>query len=225
MLAVVNPLHHWQHRVEQYAVVHAVLAVEAERVAVVGGKEVERVHHGVLKPEESPYAPLVAGHLAGEALLGNRTVLLHKLLCHHELLHAVGARVEESHLAQHVVLQYVVGHEEGRVDQYAVEAVKHLGKHTSHRRADDEVGLLRGADAAQKLHRLSRVYGQVGGRYVGPGQQFAQLRHRTRLPRRAEPVDIEYLLSRHHAGKRLYVCILHICCSFCFQMQRYAKKL
>ena len=51
LLSVVYPLHYGQHRVEQYLVVHAMLAVKADGVAVVLREQVARVHHGVFVAE------------------------------------------------------------------------------------------------------------------------------------------------------------------------------
>ena len=175
---------------EQYAVVHAVLAVEAQRIGIVRGKQVVGVHHGIFYPEEPPDAPLVAGNGPGEAAFGSLTVLFLQLLGHHKLLHAVGAGVEKRHLAEHAVLQYGLAHPESRVHQYAVEAVEHLCIHASHRRADNEVGPLGVANVVQQVHGLGRMYGQVGGHNHGPGQQLAQPGHCARQARRCETVDI-----------------------------------
>ena len=184
LAAVVNPLHYGQHRVEQYLVVHAMLAVKADGIAVVLREQVARMHHGIFVAKESvnPVAALLLGY-AGKAFGGNLLILLHESLGYDKLLNAVLTGIKKGVLAQHAVLKHCVAHLKGRIYQYAVVSVEHLGIHSAHGRTDDEVGIFSVTDVMKKVHGLGWMQRQVGSHYGGAGQHLANLDDSARLSR------------------------------------------
>ena len=101
------------------------------------------MHQLVLVAEESEDAlmlSLVRG--MGKVQLRGSTVLLHHLLIHIELLHAVLPGILKLLLARQAVLLHGVGNLEGGVDADAVEAVELFGVHAAHGGAENQVGLL-----------------------------------------------------------------------------------
>ena len=161
-LPVVNPPHYGHDAVHERAVVHAVLAVEGNSLAVVLIEERAGVDEVVFIAEEAEDALLLVVVDVAEVLFGHVPVFLHQRLVNVELLHAVLTGAEELLLAGEPMALHGVGNLEGGVHQDAVEAVQLLGIHAAHRRTQNEVGLLGGAGLAQQVECLLRMDGQVG---------------------------------------------------------------
>ena len=142
------------------------------------------MHHGVFVAKESvnPVAALLLGY-AGKAFGGNLLIFLHESLCYDKLLNAVLTGIKKGVLAQHAVLQHGVAHLKGRIYQYAVVSVEHLGIHSAHRRTDNQVGIFSLASMVKQVHGLGRMQRQVGSNYGGAGQHLANLDDSARLSR------------------------------------------
>ena len=102
--------------------------------------------------------------------------------------------------SDHPVILHRVAHLQGRVHQDAVVAIEHLGIHASHRRADNQIRLLRLAHLPQQVHRLLRANRKVGGNHRCIWKYLADSRHRSTLSRRCEAVYIHDLLSPEKLG-------------------------
>ena len=104
VLLVVNPAYHGNHRVHQYAVVQAVLAMEVEHISVIASEEVARVYRRVFKSEQSPYPIVLLWCYRRKALLCGFLIFPLQLLGHHKLLNAILAWILEYYLSQHAML-------------------------------------------------------------------------------------------------------------------------
>ena len=96
-------------------------------------------------------------------MLGHVPVFLHQCFGDDDLLYAVLPFVLVDLFSHHIALGEGCSHLESRVHTDAVDAIEHLCVHASHRRADDEVGLLCADEIPQQFHRLLGMYGEVGG--------------------------------------------------------------
>ncbi len=208
LLAVVDPSDHGHDSMHKRVVVHAVLAVEADGLAVVLCEGVVGMHQRVLVAEESEHPLLLVVGDALEVAFRRQPVLFHQRLVDIELLNAVLSGREELLLARQSVALHRVGNAECRIDADAVEAVEHLGVHTSHRCADDEAGLLVVAEPLQQAEGLAGMDGQVGGYHPGIGQHGAQPLNGARLSAAAEAVHINHGFPLHQFGELLDVLIL-----------------
>ena len=139
----------------------SVLAVEADSLRIMAVEEVKGMHHRVLVAKEPVHTPLLVGIDRRKAAGGDIGILLDQSLGHHHLLHAVSTWILKHLFAHHVALLHGLPHLQCGVDQYAVIAVQHLGIHTAHRGADDEVGVLPTSHFLQHRHRLDRVQRNV----------------------------------------------------------------
>ena len=122
-------------------------------------EHVEGVDDGVGIAEETVDAALLGGIDMAEAVGGNLLILLLQGFRDDDVLHSVLARVLIGLLSKHIVLQDGRPHLKGGVDTDAVVAIKHLGIHAAHGRADDEVGVLAVGETVQEVHSLSRMNG------------------------------------------------------------------
>ena len=216
LLAVIDPADDGQDAVHERAVVHAVLAVEADGLRIVLMEQAEGVDQIVLVAEEAEHAAAVLVVKTLEAPFGHLPVLLDQGLVDIEGLDAVLTGVLKLLRAGHAVGLHGVGDAEGGVGADAPVAAQLLGVHAAHRRAQDEVGLALGANLAQQGQRLFGVYGQVGGHDSGVGEGDAQATHRARLSAAAEAMDIEQRLTLQQLGELLYILVFHF--SFVFSL-------
>ena len=221
-LPIVNPAYYGHDAVHEALVCHAVLSVEVGRLPVVLSEEVKGVYRGVFVAEESPHPALLLLAVGlGEALLGHLAVFLHQGLGHDEFLYAIRPGVLEHLFPHHAMLMHGVGHLESRIHTNAIISIEHFGIHAAHGSADDEMRLLFLAHAAQQVHGLLRVYGQVVGCHRGLWECVLYALHRARPRRGAEAVHVEYLLARHQVGVLFHVRIaFHL--AQCLFPRRYA---
>ena len=113
-----------------------------------------------------------------KALSGYLLILLNKALRHDDVLNAVFTRVLEGLLSQHAMLCHCVTHEECRIDQYTVIAIKHLGIHAAHGCSYYEIRILLLALFTQKSHRLLRMERQVVSQYIRRRKHLPDTCHR-----------------------------------------------
>ena len=179
-------------------------------MTVVFGKQGIGVHQRVLVAEESPHVFLLLLRCVHEALLLHITILLYHRLGDDELLHAVLSRVLEGLLAHHAVRAHCVGDAQGGVHEYSVVPMQLLGIHSSHRRSYDEVGLFALCHLAQHGNSLVRVNGDIVRNDSCRRQHRAYSGHRSAACRRAEAVNIHYLLALHEVGELLLILVFHI---------------
>ena len=183
------------------AFVHAVSAMEMNGIGVVLMEEAEGVHQIVLVAEEPPYTLAFTIVHTAETLVCHPFILLHQVVVYKELLHTVFTGIEEGLCSRHAMLHHRLADFEGGVEHDAVIAVEHLGIHTTHRGADDEVGLFCLAHPVEQRKSLIGMKRHVFGYHRGIAKHFAQAVYRTRAGRGAEAVYIHHFLPSHHVGK------------------------
>ena len=102
--------------------------------------------------------------------------------------------------AEAVVLQQGVRQFEGRIHQDARNAVEQFRIHAPHRGADNEVGMLTGAQVLQEGKGLFRLDGQVRREHPRRREQYAQRLRAARGAAGSETVQIEERLSGQQVG-------------------------
>ena len=116
-----------------------------------------------------------------ETLLLHLMVFLDHGFRDDEFLNTILTRVLEHLLTRHTVGAHGIGNLKGRIDQDTVVAIEHLCVHTSHRCADNQIGLLPFCHSLQHGHSFSRMYRDILGHHSGIGQHLLNALYRTRL--------------------------------------------
>ena len=143
-------------------VVHPVFPVETDGRLVVGMEQVVGIDRRVGITEESPHVSLIRVVESFKTMFRHLLIGFHQGLGHDEVLYAVQSGIREVLGTHHPVCFHRLTHLQGGIYDDTVEAAQHLGIHTTHRGADDEIGLLAVAHLSQQCHCLFRFYGQVG---------------------------------------------------------------
>ena len=181
--------------------------MEVDGLRIVLVEEVEGVNHRVLIAEETINSFLILGGDVLEAALCDVAVFLDESLGNHQFVYSILSRVLELLLAGHAA--HRVAHLEGWVHEDAVVAFQHLGVHTTHRGADDEVGLFCLYQFLKHFHSFLRMHRNVFCHEGGVRHQFLQHLHGAALTRREETVNIHDFLARHEVGELLDIRIFH----------------
>ena len=177
---VVDPAYDGDYTVEETLVVHAVLAVEVGSLGIVAAVEIKGVNHRILIAEEAPYAALllfllllVHGFQLHKALVGELLILFLKGFGDHKLCLAVLPGILPRLFSGHAMFLHGLCHLESGIDENAVEAIEQFGVHATHRRADDQVGLLFLCFLAQESQAVGGMEWDVVGDYGGIGEGFS----------------------------------------------------
>ena len=212
-LAVVYPADDWYHRVHKRLVVHAVLAMEMDSLRIGTMKQVIGVYCRVLVAKESEDALALLVSNTTEALFRLVLILLDQRLVNIEFLNAVLSGILELLGTRHAMCLHRFAHLQGCVDADAVETIELLSIHATHRRADNQAGLLLLTDIAQQGDGLCRMNGQVGSDDLSLWHHLTESCHCTRLSATGKTMTIEDCLASHQFGELLDVWILcnHVC--------------
>ena len=106
--------------------------------------------------------------------------------------------------AETIVLQDGICKMEGGIDQNAVDSAELLRKHSSHRRAQNQVRLARGADIFQHCQCLLGSHRKVRGNDFGLRKKKPHCPYRAVLSAGSESVDVEYFLSGHQVRSCIF---------------------
>ena len=126
-------------------------SMKADRVGIMLFKKVRTAHKLIFVAKQAIHPLLLIACYLRKTLCRNLVELLYKSFSNDEFLHSIFAWILK-HLLTHVpVFAHRFAHFKGRIHHNTIVAVKHFSEHSTHRSANNKVGLLAFAKLSQHI--------------------------------------------------------------------------
>ena len=126
-------------------------SMKADRVGIMLFKKVRTAHKLIFIAKQAIHPLLLIACYLRKTLRRNLVELLYKSFGNDEFLHSIFPWILK-HLLTHVpVFAHRFAHFKGRIHHNTIVAVKHFSEHSTHRSANNKVGLLAFAKLSQHI--------------------------------------------------------------------------